>query len=178
LPEPVTDELGAHLATFTAPGDDAYVFTSVDGLPIQASNFRNRVWLPAVSEAGLDGLRFHDLRHTAGTLAAYTGATTRELLARLGHASPRAAMIYQHATADRDRRIAEGLTAMTVEAGLVPHGAVSDRRSPSRSGRDLARRGPARRPAKQKGPASRTLGVVGTGVDPVTSRFSGARSAN
>ena len=109
LPKPLTDELAAHLEVFTTPGDDGYVFTSVDGLPVQASNFRNRVWLPAVRAAGLDGLRFHDLRHTAGTLAAYTGATTKELMARLGHASPRAAMIYQHATADRDRRIAEGL---------------------------------------------------------------------
>jgi hypothetical protein len=41
-----------------------------------------------------------------------TGATTKELMARLGHASPQAAMIYQHAASDRDRSIAEGLTAM------------------------------------------------------------------
>jgi integrase len=178
LPRPLTDEMSAHLEAFTASDHDAYVFTSVDGLPVQASNFRNRVWLPAVREAGLEGLRFHDLRHTAGTLAAYTGATTKELMARLGHASPRAAMIYQHATADRDRRIAEGLTAMTVEAGLVPTETANDRQSPSRSGTDLARRRSARRPSKRKGPATRTFEVVGTGVDPVTSRFSGARSAN
>jgi integrase len=75
----------------------------------------------------LDGLRFHDLRHTAGTLAARTGATTKELMARLGHATPRAAMVYQHAAEDRDRAIAEGLAAMTAEAGLeavVPIDAV------------------------------------------------------
>ena len=41
-------------------------------------------------------------------------------MARLGHASPRAAMIYQHAADDRDRRIAEGLDAMAEEAGLLP----------------------------------------------------------
>ena len=68
--------------------------------------------IPAVREGGLDGLRFHDLRHTAGTLAARTGATTKELMARLGHASANAALVYQHASADRDRAIAEGLGAM------------------------------------------------------------------
>ena len=78
------------------------------------------MWLPAAKAAGLAGLRFHDLRHTAGTLAARTGATTKELMARLGHASPQASMIYQHAAEDRDRRIADGLDAMAEEAGLRP----------------------------------------------------------
>ena len=67
------------------------------------------------SEASLQGLRFHDLRHTAGTLAARTGATTKELMARLGHASANAALIYQHASAERDRSIAEGLADMMRE---------------------------------------------------------------
>jgi hypothetical protein len=34
------------------------------------------------------------------------GVTTKELMARIGHASPRAALRYQHATAERDRAIA------------------------------------------------------------------------
>lgn len=59
-----------------------------------------------------DSLRFHDLRHTGNTLAASTGASTKELMARMGHASPRAALIYQHATANRDTEIAARLSAM------------------------------------------------------------------
>ncbi|MCW2610661.1 MAG: site-specific integrase, partial [Cryptosporangiaceae bacterium] len=55
---------------------------------------------------GAQGLRFHDLRHTGNTLAAATGASTKELMARMGHASMRAALIYQHASADRDADIA------------------------------------------------------------------------
>ena len=47
-----------------------------------------------------------DLRHTGGTLSAVTGATLKELMARLGHSSVRAALIYQHATRDRDQAIA------------------------------------------------------------------------
>ena len=52
---------------------------------------------------------FHDLRHTGGTMTAIAGATTKELMARLSHSRTRAAMIYQHATRDRDKSIAAGL---------------------------------------------------------------------
>ena len=104
-------ELERHRARYgRGAGRDDYVFTSEEGVPLERSNFRQRVWLPAAKAAGLDGMRFHDLRHTAGTLAARTGATTKELMARLGHASPQASMIYQHAADDRDRRIAEAST--------------------------------------------------------------------
>ncbi|MGQ0825115.1 MAG: hypothetical protein ACT4OX_08855 [Actinomycetota bacterium] len=51
----------------------------------------------------------HDLRHAGATLAAQAGATTRELMARLGHSSPRAALRYQHASAERDRGLAARL---------------------------------------------------------------------
>lgn len=115
LPAPLVDALRAHLKAFVERGDDSYVFTSPDGQPIERNNFRQRVWLPATREASLQGLRFHDLRHTAGTLAARTGATTKELMARLGHASANAALIYQHVSAERDRSIAEGLADMMRE---------------------------------------------------------------
>jgi integrase len=111
-------ELERHLLTFVGPSADAYVFTTEAGAPLDANNFRSRVWNPATRSVGLAGFRFHDLRHTAGTLAARTGATTKELMARLGHSSPNAAMVYQHAAEDRDRLIAERLAAMTTEAGL------------------------------------------------------------
>lgn len=62
--------------------------------------------------AGLpDGFHFHDLRHTGNNLAASTGASTRDLMHRMGHASMRAALIYRHATSERDREIAAGMDA-------------------------------------------------------------------
>ena len=64
-------------------------------------------------------MRFHDLRPTGNTLAATTGASTRELRARMGHASPRAALIYQHASADRDRAIADAPCRSDPEAAEV-----------------------------------------------------------
>jgi integrase len=128
LPEPLVESLRDHLRRFVAKGDDAYVFTSVEGEPIDRNNFRRRVWLPATEEAGLKGLRFHDLRHTAGTLAARTGATTKELMTRLGHASANAALIYQHASAERDKSIADGLTAMYRDAKSGSPSAAKNRR--------------------------------------------------
>lgn len=65
-----------------------------------------KVWYPARAAAGRPDLRFHDLRHTGAVLAAATGATLAELMARLGHSTPGAAMRYQHAAKGRDAEIA------------------------------------------------------------------------
>ena len=68
-----------------------------------------RIWVKACAKAGAPGVHFHDLPHTGGTLAAATGASLKELMARLGHSSTRAALIYQHASRDRDQAIAMAL---------------------------------------------------------------------
>jgi integrase len=64
-----------------------------------------------VTAAGLDdrGLHFHDLRHTGNTLTAQSGATLADLMARMGHASTRAASIYLHTTSERDLAVAAAL---------------------------------------------------------------------
>ena len=79
-----------------------------------------RSWSAARDATGLRHLHFHDLRHAGNTLASTaTGASTRELMARMGHASPRAALIYQHATSDRDQAIASALSNLAAEAELT-----------------------------------------------------------
>ena len=57
----------------------------------------------------VEGLRFHDLRHTAATLAVAAGASTRELMVRIGHSSSAAALRYLHVMAGRDAAIAAAL---------------------------------------------------------------------
>jgi integrase len=71
-----------------------------------------RVFYPARDAAGRPDLRFHDLRHTGAVLAAATGATLAELMARLGHSTAGAALRYQHAAAERDKVIAEALSKL------------------------------------------------------------------
>ena len=61
-----------------------------------------RIWDGARIAGGVPELRFHDLRHLAGTLTALAGGTIKEIQGRLGHASPDTAMLYQHVAQGRD----------------------------------------------------------------------------
>ena len=97
---------------------DALLFPGANGRHMSPSSLF-RVFQPARARAGRPDLRWHDLRHTGAVLAAATGATLAELMARLGHSTPSAAMIYQHAAADRDRVIADALSELAV-ATVVP----------------------------------------------------------
>src|SRR5439155_13899476 len=72
---------------------------------MRRSNFRRRVWEPALAEVGMTGFRVHDLRHTAATLAAASGTSLKALMARIGHASARAALRYQHVIDGQDTEI-------------------------------------------------------------------------
>jgi integrase len=77
---------------------------------LRRSNFGRRVWLPALARAGLPEIHFHDLRHTGNLLTATAGASLRELMARMGHASTRAALVYLHDSEDRQRAIAAAVS--------------------------------------------------------------------
>lgn len=108
FPAQLVPVLQTHLAAHVADEPGAYVFTSATGLVLRRANFR-RYWVEAVHAAGLKDIRFHDLRHTGATIAAQTGATLKELMTRIGHSSPNAALGYQHAGKGRDREIASAL---------------------------------------------------------------------
>jgi integrase len=60
-------------------------------------------------------MRVHDLRHVGATLAAQAGATTKELMSRLGHTTPAMAMRYQIAAQERDVKIAEAMSALAAQ---------------------------------------------------------------
>lgn len=109
IPAPLVAELERHLAEHAAPGRDGLVFVGPLGAPLARSNFSPK-WNAARRAAGLpDGFRFHDLRHTHMTIAAESGASTKELMRRLGQSSPAAALRYQHATDRRDAAIADAV---------------------------------------------------------------------
>ena len=90
-------------------------------------------------------MHLHDLRHTGNTLAAETGATLRELMDRMGHASTRAALIYLHAREQRGKTIASGIDSMVKKATKTPR-----KKAAKGSGTNLARKGHAKgtRPAE------------------------------
>ena len=112
----VVEALAEHLRRYTAKQPDAFVFLSSQGKHLRRSNFNRRVWRPATRAAGVEGLRVHDLRHTAGTLATAAGGSLREVMNRLGHSTTVAAVRYQHVMADRDAAIARELNRL-IEGG-------------------------------------------------------------
>jgi integrase len=77
---------------------------------LRRGNFNKMsAWPYAVRSVGADGLHFHDLRHTGNTFAAASGAGLRDLMARMGHNSEQAAMIYQHEARGADKAITSAI---------------------------------------------------------------------
>jgi integrase len=84
LPAVVVEALAEHLARYTAKSPEAIEFLSSQGTHLRRSNVNHRVWQPAIRAADVEGLRVHDPRHTAGTLAAAAGGSFQEVMDRLG----------------------------------------------------------------------------------------------
>jgi integrase len=139
IPEVIVTVIRWHLACFAQQEDDGLVFTSPEGKPLRHTNFRRRVWLPALKAAGLPAIHFHDLRHTGKTLAANAGASLRELMERMGHDSERAALIYLHSSDERQHQIADTLSQLATEElkrDSKRQGAQSARRSGTQRARN------------------------------------------
>ncbi len=118
IPPHLQPVLERHLRLHTGAETDALLFPARSGGHLAPTSLQS-FWHPARAKAGRPDLHFHDLRHTGATLAAATGATLADLMARLGHSTPSAALRYQHAVADRDRAIAEALSGFAA-GNVVP----------------------------------------------------------
>lgn len=119
LPPHAMAEVKRHLAAHVAAGQDALLFAGRGGVPMRPRTLAT-AFRAARRSVGLDQVHFHDLRHFSLTMAAATGATTKELMRRAGHSSPAASLRYQHATEDRDRAIADALNDLVRSADVVP----------------------------------------------------------
>lgn len=128
MPALVVDALRDHLAAHPLRGRDALVFPGRDGELLAPSAlygreervehrggkcYRKRAYgsYAARLVIGKPELHWHDLRRTAATLGAQSGATVREMQHRLGHTTPTMALRYQAASTERDRAIADRLQA-------------------------------------------------------------------
>lgn len=111
IPPHIIPQIEDHLSRFVGGKRDSLLFEADNGGHLQPSTVQ-RHWYKARKAAGRDDLRWHDLRHSGAVLAAATGASLAELMARLGHSTPQAAMRYQHAAQGRDREIAALLSKL------------------------------------------------------------------
>lgn len=106
FPASLAPEIKEHMRIFGEDGRTGLLFVGPKGGRLRRNNFHD-TWTAALKGAGLKGVHFHDLRHTGNSLAATGGATTRELMTRMGHSTVRAAMVYQHLVGGRDQEIAD-----------------------------------------------------------------------
>jgi integrase len=89
LPAFLAEMMAKHIEQFVdATNKDALVFTTSTGSVVRQTGFRRRTFKPAAARAGLaEGLRPHDLRHTAVALAIEAGWHPKKIQEMLGHSS-------------------------------------------------------------------------------------------
>jgi len=111
IPPHIIPQIEDSLTKFVDTKRDSLVFPSQTGSRVQPSTVQRHSY-KARNSAGCNDLCWHHLRHSRSVLAAATGATLAERMARLGHSTPQAAMRYQHAAQGRDREIAALLSKL------------------------------------------------------------------
>jgi integrase len=111
IPPHIIGAIETHLAKHVGRKRDSLLFPADNGGHLQPATLY-RHWYKARAAVGRDDLRWHDLRHSGSVLAAATGASLAELMQRLGHSTPTAAMRYQHAAQGRGREIAALLSKL------------------------------------------------------------------
>jgi integrase len=115
IPPHLIPMLKDHMSKSISGGKEGLLFPARHGGTLAPSTLYKSFY-PARDKTGRPDLRWHDLRHTGAVLAASTGATLAELMSRLGHSTPTAALRYQHAAEGRDMAIAKMLSAMAQPA--------------------------------------------------------------
>ena len=113
LPSFLCELLGDHLDRIVPADAVALVFTSTVNTPIDWSNFRRRIWKPAVLRPGLDpALRIHDLRHTPASILIAQGCQAKVVQEHLGHKSNIIAMDrYGHRYPEDRSKVSDALDA-------------------------------------------------------------------
>jgi integrase len=111
VPPHIRPILKAHLKNHVGHAADSLLFAGDNGDHLRADQYRVH-WEKARAAIGKSNLRVHDLRNVGAVLAAQSGATTVELMHRLGHTTPQMALQYQHVAAGRDAEIAERLSKL------------------------------------------------------------------
>lgn len=101
-----------YVAALPVTGRDGFLFPGGDGVSPMSEKALRYVYGKARKVIGREGLTFHDMRHSAASLAGMTAATTAELKAMMGHATARMVERYQQATRASRSRLAANMSKL------------------------------------------------------------------
>ena len=94
---PLNDTAMAILRSLPSRFHSRWVFPSRAGkTPLNATNFRQRVFNPAVLQAGIENFRWHDLRHTFASRLAMKGVDLNSIRELMGHKTLGMTLRYAH----------------------------------------------------------------------------------
>lgn len=110
VPPHIRTDLKHHLDVFVAKDVESLLFPARHSCHFNDNVFRSS-FNPALKTIGCEGVRIHDLRHFAGTQAARVSSLP-ETMARLGHSSVRASLLYQGIVSGRAVEVAEALSQL------------------------------------------------------------------
>ncbi len=110
----IRQDLADHLTHHVAAAPDALLWPAPIGCHYSERTFRDR-FAAALRDAGIGKrVRIHDLRHASGTMAAQVGNLT-ETMARLGHSTVKASLLYQQVASGRDAEVAAALSDLAAK---------------------------------------------------------------
>jgi integrase len=112
IPPHLISHLAKYVASLPVAGRDGYLFPGRDGVSPMSEKALRYAYEQARKITGRDDLTFHDMRHSAASLAGMTGATTAELKAMMGHATAGMVERYQHANRASRSRLAANMSKL------------------------------------------------------------------
>jgi len=121
LPAVTVTALREHRRRMLAEGhyrSDGLVFCDTQGGPLRKSGLRRRSFEPLLKKAGLPRIRFHDLRHTAATLALGEGVHPKIVQEMLGHSQISITLdTYSHVLPSMQKEAAAKMDALFASLG-------------------------------------------------------------
>jgi site-specific recombinase XerD len=125
---PLNDTATAILRALPSRFNSRWVFPNRTGKsPLNATNFRQRVFNPAVRSAGIENLRWHDLRHTFASRLAMKGVDLNSIRELMGHKTLAMTLRYAHLSQSHLHQAVKQLDGGGSSGGSTPEHAGASR---------------------------------------------------
>nr|WP_280140866.1 site-specific integrase [Nocardia vulneris] len=116
IPDHIRAAIRQHLRAYVGPDPDSLLFPDPNTGKTMREWIYRRIFDAACAKIGRSGFRPGEQRHTGGTVAAQAGGTLPEVMERLRHKTPQAAMRYQKIAAGRAQTLAANISKLAKES--------------------------------------------------------------